>query len=94
MPQAKEMKAAENKIEAIGKKLLIGLKVTDVRYMMDEEVEDIGWTQKSIVIHFNDGTIIYCSQDDEGNNAGALFYQTPRAEKDKDFQGGVLPVIR
>ena len=91
MPQTKEMKTAENKIEAIGKKLLIGLKVTDVRYMMDEEVEEMGWNYKAIVIHFSDGTIIYCSADDEGNDAGSLFYQTPK--KDKDFNLGVIPVI-
>jgi hypothetical protein len=94
MAQTNEMKSAETKIQTIGRKLLMGLKVVDVRYMLDEEMDEIGWTQKSIVIHFDDGTIIYCSQDDEGNNAGALFYQTPRAEKVKEFQLGVLPVIR
>ena len=64
----------------------MGLKVTDVRYMTDEEQQDMGWYEKCVVIHFNDGTIIYCSSDDEGNAAGALFYQTPRAEKVKEFQ--------
>ena len=80
--------------ETIGRKLLVGLKVVDVRYLTDEEQQDIGWYEKSVVIHFNDGTVIYCSSDDEGNAAGALFYQTPRAEKVKEFQLGVLPVIR
>ena len=89
MPQV----TIENKFEAIGKKLLVGLKVTDVRYMMDEEVEEIGWNKKSIVIHFDDGTVIYCSADDEGNDAGSIFYQTPKAMENKDFELGVIPTM-
>jgi hypothetical protein len=33
----------------------------------------LGWSSRSIVIHFTDGTVIFPSADDEGNNAGALF---------------------
>ena len=66
--------------------LLKGLAIKSVRYMTKEEAEGIGWCSRSVILEMHDGTLLFCSQDDEGNDAGALFYQT----KDKD---GVLPVF-
>ena len=52
---------------------LIGRRVTAVRYMTENEMEQYGWTQSTAVITFDDGTEIFASRDDEGNGAGALF---------------------
>ena len=45
---------------------LNGKTVVDVRYMTEEEVENMGWGRKAIVIIFNDGSYIFPSSDDEG----------------------------
>tara|TARA_R110002074_G_scaffold64529_2_gene154061 strand:- start:1241 stop:1489 length:249 start_codon:yes stop_codon:yes gene_type:complete len=55
------------------RKLLLNRTIVKVRYLTDEEVEDLGWYAKAIVLHLDDGTLIYPSRDDEGNDAGALF---------------------
>lgn len=44
-----------------------------VRYLTEAEKNNLGWYRRSIVLHLDDGNIIYPSQDDEGNDAGALF---------------------
>jgi hypothetical protein len=56
-----------------GKQHLEGKTVESVRYMTKDEMDELGWYSRSIVIHFTDGTVIFPSADDEGNNAGALF---------------------
>ena len=53
--------------------LLVGRKIVRVRYMTQEECDHLGWNAKGIVIHLDDGNLIYPSRDDEGNDAGALF---------------------
>ena len=53
--------------------LLLNKKIVAVRYLTDEEKEDLGWYARCIVIQLNDGTMIFPSRDDEGNNAGSLF---------------------
>jgi hypothetical protein len=58
------------------KKALVGKKIVSVRYLSDAEVENLGWYSKALVIQFDDGSIIFPSADDEGNNAGAIFGQT------------------
>lgn len=62
---------------------LVGKKIVEARYMTPEEVENLGWSQSVIVLIFDDGSYVYPSMDDEGNNGGALF------GSDSDF-----PVIR
>jgi len=56
---------------------LKGRTVMDVRYLTDDEMEDLGWYEKSLVIFFEDDSFIFASADDEGNNAGALFTSWP-----------------
>mgnify|MGYP003348420471 CR=1 FL=1 len=65
--------------------LLVGRKIVKVRYMTNEEQENHMWSRKSVVIHLDNGVIIYPSADDEGNDAGAIF--TTQGEL------SVLPVI-
>lgn len=52
---------------------LKGKTVSRVRYMTDREMNAMGWYNRAVVIEFTDGHWILPSQDDEGNNAGALF---------------------
>jgi len=57
----------------IAKQQLLNRKIVDVRYLSEEEAENLGWTQRSVVMVLDDGNMIYPSSDDEGNDAGALF---------------------
>lgn len=66
---------------------LVGKKITAVRYMTDEEVEGMGWDRRALVMQLDNGTLIFPSSDDEGNDAGALFGQT------KDGNDLTFPVI-
>ena len=54
-------------------KELVGKVITAVRYLTEEEREDLDWHDRSIVIQLSDGTLLWPSRDDEGNGAGALF---------------------
>ena len=73
-------------------KLLLGMQIKSIRYMTDEEIENMGWTCRPICLLLRDPNNpkkddiwIYPSMDDEGNNAGALF------TTDDDMP--VIPVI-
>ena len=70
----------------IAKKQLLNRKIVDVRYLTTEEMEYLGWYDRCVVIHLDDGNMIYPSQDDEGNGAGALFTC--------DASQPTLPVLR
>jgi hypothetical protein len=52
-------------------KQLVGRRVVQVRYMSDEEVEEMGWGDAALVIVFDDNSFIAAMRDDEGNGAGA-----------------------
>lgn len=68
------------------KSQLLMKKIVRVRYMTHEEANEMGWTERPVVITLSDGTMIYPSRDDEGNGGGALF-TTNEANP-------VLPVMR
>ena len=53
--------------------VLVGKTIKSVRYQYTCEIKDLGWSKKSLVIFFTDGSYLFPSSDDEGNNAGALF---------------------
>ena len=53
--------------------ILVGRTITAVRYLSDTEADEIGWDHSSIVLELDDGTALWPSADDEGNDAGALF---------------------
>ena len=65
---------------------IIGRRVTSVRYLTTDEAREIGWTESSVVITFDNGVSVYPSRDDEGNGAGALFTTINGLE--------TIPVIR
>lgn len=73
-----------------GKEHLKDKTIVDVRYLTDEEAESLGWNSRSLVIHLDDGTLIYPSRDDEGNGPGALFGQTPENGLRKELTFPVL----
>lgn len=52
----------------------IGLTVAGIRYLTAEESRAEGWSAESVVaVVLSDGSLIYASQDYEGNGPGALF---------------------
>ena len=69
----------------ICQKHLIGKRIIQVRYMNQKELDDLGWEQTPLVMFFNDGSYMFPSQDDEGNDGGSLFTSF------KDLS--VIPVI-
>ncbi len=54
---------------------LIGKKVKGIRPLTKKELEYEGWDDNQYVpcIEFDDGTIVFPSQDSEGNGPGSLF---------------------
>jgi hypothetical protein len=75
---------------AYATKNLTGKKIINVRYMSQAEMDALGWHSRALVIQLDDGTLIYPSQDDEGNNAGALFGQTKNGGRNEDLTFPVL----
>jgi len=67
---------------------LVGHTIESVRMLSESEVDGMGWTSGCLVIQFDDQSIIFASQDDEGNGPGALFGQTP------DGNSLTFPVIQ
>ena len=57
---------------------IVGSKIIDLRPMTAEEMEAEGWQKREIpmVLVLSSGTILYPSQDTEGNDAGSLFGKT------------------
>jgi len=70
----------------VAKSQLLGKKIVGVRYLLDEEMENLDWDEKCVVIILDDGNMIFPSRDDEGNGAGALFTNNQA--------NPVLPVLR
>lgn len=52
---------------------LVGRRVKVVRPMTEAEIEEEGWHRGGKVIVFDDKSKVYASQDEEGNDGGALF---------------------
>ena len=62
---------------------LIGRTIASVRYMNEEEADEMGWDRTPLVIIFGDGTYLFPMSDDEGNDAGAMSHPSI----------GIIPVI-
>jgi len=65
------------------KKILLKRTIVDVRYLTDEEMEDMGWYSRPLALFLDNGEHLIISADDEGNDGGAIFYGT----------NGVLPTL-
>lgn len=57
----------------LGAGKLVGRTIIGFRYLTDEEKGHMGWDASAPVLILDDGTAIWPSADDEGNDAGALF---------------------
>ena len=68
-------------------KHLVGRTITEVRYMSKEETDAMGWYNRPLVVSLDNGTMLFPSKDDEGNDGGALFGQS------KDGNDLTFPVI-
>ena len=62
-------KAWQDKAE----KILLGKHIVKVEWITDKEAKEWMWYSKPISMQLDDGTWIYPSKDDEGNDGGALF---------------------
>ena len=82
------MNKTEEKWTKIAAKKLIGRKIVAVEYMTDEEIEQCGWSKKSLCIRLDNDAWIYPQMDDEGNDGGSLYY-TGNEPEDAE----TLPVI-
>jgi hypothetical protein len=71
---------AEQTVTHAAIKALVGRRVVSVRYMSPTEASDLGWSHRSTVLQFDDGTVAYIACDEEGNDAGVLMVQTKRGE--------------
>lgn len=85
MPKKEAQQETVDRWEKLCIQHLVGKTIKEVRYMTNAEQKNHGWFCKPLVIFFTDGSFIYPSKDDEGNDAGALFASF------KDLQ--VIPVI-
>ena len=65
--------------------MLVGRTIKEVRYITGVERDQLGWRSRSLVLLLDDGTYIWPSADDEGNDAGAFFTSNSDLE--------VIPVI-
>ena len=68
-----EWKVMKQKWQEKAEKILVGRKIVEVEWFSDEEAEKYMWYSKPIAMLLDDGTWIFPSADDEGNNGGALF---------------------
>jgi hypothetical protein len=58
--------------------LLVGRTIVKVRYLIDEELDNIGFSSRAVVLQLDNGILVYPARDDEGNDAGALFTTDPK----------------
>jgi len=56
------------------RKSLVGKKITETRYLTEEEAENYGWDKRPLVIFFDDDSYMIPQRDDEGNNGGAICF--------------------
>ena len=64
-----------------GNKHLQGLRIARVRYLTEAETTALGWHKRPLVLVLDNGTLVFPSKDDEGNDGGAMFGQTAKGEE-------------
>ena len=80
----------------LASKFLVGKTIKHVRYMNDKELEDLGFETSNLAIFFEDGSFMYASMDDEGNDSGVICTNDPNTEcypsiarTNRDFREGI-----
>jgi hypothetical protein len=54
-------------------KVFEGRTIAKARYMTDEERHEMGWRNRTVVFELDNGTVMFPSMDDEGNDGGSMF---------------------
>ena len=82
------------------KKVLLGRKIVQVKYIDTEEAKSYMWYKRPVSFTLDDGTRLMVQRDDEGNDGGALLWVNPKETvENKHFPGQkftkteVLPVF-
>ncbi len=70
----------ERKVTAAALAMLVGRRVVRVQYMPAAEATEVGWSHRPAVLQFDDGTVLYATADEEGNDAGVLLVETAQSE--------------
>jgi len=99
MSQSKKVHSVEDAIrshlhpEAIATDALVGKTIVKVEYMSKKDMEHYGWYKSPLLIHLNDGTVLFASSDDEGNNGGTIFANVPSPEGNdvEELTFGTIP---
>ena len=60
--------------------VLVGRTIVAVRYMTNDEAEQLEWRSRSVILELDNGDLVWPSRDDEGNDAGALFTTNSKAD--------------
>ena len=66
-------------------KYLLGKSIVKLEYMSEEDANKFGWSKRPIQILLSNGVWLTITQDDEGNNGGAIHTNIKKPE--------VIPVI-
>ena len=78
-----EKKKMIDKWNKVSQDVLQGRTIVEVRYLNDEEMEQLGWYKRPVCFILDNGEYCVVSSDDEGNDGGSLFYGSD----------GVLPTL-
>jgi len=73
MSSEQQQQTTEQRWAAQATGMLAGRTIVEVRYQTPEESGEEFWDRRAPVLVLDDGTLLYPSRDDEGNDAGALF---------------------
>ena len=80
------MKNLSDRWNKQAKKVLLGKKIVQVKYVDTEEAKSYMWYKRPVSFTLDDGTRLMVQQDDEGNDGGALWYGNKEGED-------LLPVL-
>ena len=59
---------------------LKGQKIVDIRLMSQDALDAQGWYRTTAVLMLENGIRLFASSDEEGNDAGAMFGETPQGD--------------
>lgn len=72
---------------AYAKQNFVGKKIVQARYLSQKEADSLMWHSRPVVFQMDDGSLMFPSCDDEGNDGGVIFGQT------KDGKDITCPVL-
>jgi hypothetical protein len=72
--------------DKVASDLLLGRKITKVRYLTEVESSHMGWSGRPVAMLLDNGIWVFPSSDDEGNEGGSLFTSDDKVQ--------ALPLMR